>query len=102
MQAACKKQIPPCGRNDKRRGTLSFRRASKASKEKSAAGAGKNVKKKKGAPFLARSVREKWGFACSAYLLTTITTKLSGKIAGRGCGLSAVAAGRGPNFAVTV
>src|ERR1700688_26279 len=36
-----------------------------------------------------------------AYLPTTRATKLSGRIGGRGRGLSAVAAGRGPNCAVT-
>src|ERR1700692_2516552 len=36
-----------------------------------------------------------------AYLPTTRATKLSGRIGGRGRGLSAVAAGGGPNCAVT-
>ncbi len=39
--------------------------------------------------------------AASRYRPTTNTTKLSGRMAGRGRGCSAVAAGAGPNFAVT-
>ncbi len=39
--------------------------------------------------------------ASENYFPTTSTTKLSGRIACRGCGLSGVAAGGGPNFAVT-
>src|SRR5580704_6370196 len=39
--------------------------------------------------------------ACYRYFPTTSTTKLSGRIDRRGCGLSAVGAGGGPNFAVT-
>src|SRR5579863_2563115 len=39
--------------------------------------------------------------AAAIYLPTTSTTKESGKIGGRGCGCCSVAAGGGPNFAVT-
>jgi len=38
----------------------------------------------------------------TCYLLSTSTTKLSGRIGGRGRGLSVVGAGLAPNFAVTV
>src|SRR6516225_7107562 len=60
----------------------------------------------KGCP-TSRLFCETWDFdrACLAagdYLLTTSTTKLSGRIGGRGRGLPAVGAGRGPNCAVTV
>ena len=55
-------------------------------------------------PLLAKPARSGApGLICTElYLLTTRTTKLSGSIGGRGWGLSAVAAGRGPKFAVTV
>jgi hypothetical protein len=38
----------------------------------------------------------------STHFASTSTTNVSGRIVRRGCGLSAVGSGSGPNFAVTV
>ena len=54
-------------------------------------------------PLLADTAREKWGtHRPEDHSVSTSSSNVPGTIVGQGCGFSAVAAGGGPNLAVTV